>query len=394
MRILLGVTGSIAAYKALYLCRLFVKNGHDVSVIMTESATKFVSALSFSSLSKHPVHTHVIENDSWANHVELGLWADVMIIAPTTATSLAKLANGLADNIVVACYLSAKCPVYIAPAMDLDMWKHGSTTSNLNKLISYGDRIVPVGHGELASGLHGDGRMAEPEDIYAMVLSEEAKKEDLKDKQILITAGPTVESIDPVRFISNHSTGLMGIKLAEECILRGAQVHLVLGPTDLKAMPHARLDVLNVKSAQDMFDACQGLFERMDISIFAAAVADYTPVDSSAQKIKKTDAQMSISLKRTIDIAFTLGQQKKSGQLTIGFALETQNEAEHALNKLHKKNFDLIVLNSLNDPGAGFGHATNKVTLYRKDGERLFYELKTKQEVAKDIVDQIIHLPS
>jgi phosphopantothenoylcysteine decarboxylase/phosphopantothenate--cysteine ligase len=391
MRVLLGVSGSIAAYKSLVLCRQLIKNGHEVKVIMTSAATEFVSSLSFSTLSKNEVHTSVIDNDSWANHVELGLWADVMVIAPATSATLARMTIGLADNILVACYLSAKCPVYIAPAMDLDMWKHPSTKANIVKLQEYGNHIIPVGHGELASGLYGDGRMAEPEDIVSIIESFAKKKADLAGQSVLITAGPTKELLDPVRFIGNQSSGLMGLKLAEECADRGAQVHLVLGPTHLTTH-HPLVKIYHVVSAADMYESCRAVFDQCDIAIFAAAVADYRPRSYSDAKIKKNDGDLSIVLERTIDIAAVLGKIKRQDQLTIGFALETNDETNNALAKLNKKNFDLIVLNSLNDKGAGFKHNTNKVTIFHKDGSQKAFELKPKKEVAADIIDELIKI--
>ncbi len=392
MRILLGVTGSIAAYKSLQLCRLFIKHGHEVCVVMTPAAEKFVSKLSFSTLSKKEVYSGIIENDSWANHVELGLWADLMIIAPATANTIAKLANGIADNMVIACYLSARCPVYIAPAMDVDMWKHPSTSMNITRLKSYGNIIIPVEHGELASGLHGDGRMAEPENIYRLITTPDdvyVKQKILQGKKVLITLGPTVEAIDPVRYISNHSTGLMGIRLIEECLKSGAaSVIAVSGPTKFSIPQDQRVEVHLVSSAKEMYESCERVFDDMDVVIFAAAVADYTPAKVSAHKVKKNDEELSIQLVKTIDIAATLGVKKKN-QLTIGFALETQNESQNAIDKLNKKNFDFIVLNSLNDPGAGFAKPTNRITIHDKVGRVKTFDTKDKAEVAKDIIEYI-----
>jgi len=388
-RIVLGVSGSIAAYKSVTLVRLFVKAGKEVKVIMTPTAAAFVAPLTFSTLSKHAVSLDLIDEDQWSNHVELGLWADAMIIAPATATTLSKLASGQSDNMLVATYLSAKCPVYIAPAMDLDMWKHPATQSNIQKLISYGNKIIPVGHGELASGLVGDGRMAEPEDILAYLEQDVKKKPDLKGKTVTITAGPTQESLDPVRFISNHSTGTMGVALADECAQRGAEVHLILGPSSKRPIPVVQ--VHHVKSAQDMYDACAELHDKTDIMIFAAAVADYRPAEQSDKKIKKGERDMtSLPLERTIDIAGTLGKKKQEHQLHIGFALETNNEEQNAQSKLDKKNFDLIVLNSLRVKGAGFGKGTNQITIYGSDQEKKAFELKEKRQVAVDIVDFLI----
>lgn len=389
--VVLGVSGSIAAYKAVILVRQLIKSGKEVKVIMTPTAAKFVAPITFATLSKHAVTINLIDEDEWSNHVELGLWADAMIVAPATATTLSKMASGQSDNMLVATYLSAKCPVYIAPAMDLDMWKHPSTQSNIQKLSSYGNKIIPVGHGELASGLVGDGRMAEPEDIIKYLESDLKKKSDLSGKKVLITAGPTQESLDPVRFISNHSTGTMGISLAEVCVSRGAEVYLVLGPT--KNQPSAEVKVHAVKSAQDMYEACAEIHDDADIVIFAAAVADYRPAQISDKKIKKGERDMnSLPLERTIDIAGTLGKKKRADQLHIGFALETNDGVANAQRKLDKKNFDLIVLNSLGEKGAGFGHGTNRITIYGSDGSHQAYDLKDKKEVAVDIVDYVVGL--
>lgn len=390
-KIILGVSGSIAAYKSLQLVRLLVKSGHEVKVIMTDAATHFVSALSFATLSRHDVSTQLIDNDTWNNHVDLGLWADAMIIAPATATTLSKLANGLCDNMLVATYLSAKCPVYIAPAMDLDMWKHPSTWDNIKKLVSYGNQVIPVGHGELASGLIGAGRMAEPEDIVDFLHESLQSVHDLADKKVLITAGPTRESFDPVRFIGNNSTGKMGIELAEECASRGAEVTIVLGPTHLQPTNND-IKVINVISAQDMYEAVIKSYGHTDVTILAAAVADYRPATQSDSKIKKKEGDLSISLVRTIDIAESIGKIKKNHQVNIGFALETNNEMANAKRKLVKKNLDFIVLNSLNDKGAGFAHNTNKVSIVHKDDNVIEYELKSKREVSKDIVNEIVSI--
>lgn len=387
-KVLLAITGSIAAYKSAYLCRHLIKAGAEVRVIMTPASTAFISPLTMSTLSKHDVHTEVISNESWNNHVELGLWADLMLVAPCTATSLAKMAHGIADNMVVACYLSAKCPVWIAPAMDLDMWLHGSTSHNLEMLRSYGNHIVPVAHGELASGLVGDGRMAEPDDIIAMLQAHFAKKKDLSNRKIIITAGPTQEDLDPVRYITNHSSGKMGIAIAEECADRDAEVILILGPTS-HSTHHPRVQTLKVRSAQDMYEAAAAHHETADACIFAAAVADYRSAEVATQKIKKKNDDMSITLERTIDIAGTLGNQK-SQQIHVGFALETNNELKNAQGKLVKKNFDMIVLNSLRDPGAGFAGNTNKVTIIQHNIDPIQYPLKSKRLVAVDIVDHLV----
>jgi len=386
-KIILGICGSIAAYKAAFLTRLLLKNGAEVQILMTPSATSFIGPLTLSTLSKRPVYTDVSSEDSWNNHVELGLWADAMLIAPATATSLAKLTNGLADNVVVATYLSAKCPVFVAPAMDLDMWKHPATVNNIRTLQSYGNHLIPVGHGELASGLVGDGRMAEPEDILSFLDSHFMKQQDLQDKQAIVTAGPTFEPIDPVRFIGNRSTGKMGIAIAENLAARGAMVKLILGPTKERPQ-HPNVEYIAVKTAEEMYQAAHKYFAHADISVLSAAVADYRPKEVADQKIKKKEGDFSINLERTKDIAASLGEIKRKDQLLIGFALETQNELKNAKRKLKKKNFDFIVLNSLNDKGAGFAHDTNKITLVFSNKTQNF-ELKSKKEVAVDIVDAI-----
>lgn len=389
-KIILSVCGSIAAYKTAFLTRLLIKAGADVQIIMTPSATKFIGPLTLSTLSKYPVHVDVSSEDSWNNHVELGLWADAMVIAPATATTIAKLRTGLADNMVVATYLSAKCPVFFAPAMDLDMWKHPSVQGNVKALQSYGNHLIPVEHGELASGLIGDGRMAEPEHILDFLTAFFKKKQDLKGHNTIVTAGPTFEPLDPVRFIGNRSTGKMGIAIAEELAERGANVKLILGPT--KERPeNPQIDCILVKTAADMYKAAQKHFETSDIAVLAAAVADYRPKAVADQKIKKKEGDLSIHLERTIDIAASLGKTKRKDQLLVGFALETQNELENAQRKLDKKNFDFIVLNSLNDKGAGFAHDTNKITLVFRNKTQDF-ELKSKRAVARDIVDGIVEL--
>ena len=389
-KIILCITGSIAAYKAASLVRLFVKANADVRVIMTPSACSFITPLTLSTLSKHDVHTEVSDGSSWNNHVELGLWADAMIVAPSTATTLGKMANGIADNMVVATYLSAKCPVYIAPAMDLDMWKHPSTKSNTQKLISYGNTIIPVGDGELASGLSGEGRMAEPEEIIEFLSKAFAKGLDLEGKRVLITAGPTYEAIDPVRFIGNRSSGKMGVAIAEACANRGAKVELVLGPSKL-SVSHTNINCTRVQSAEEMYQAATSVFSSCDAAIMAAAVADYTPKTVSDIKIKKKEGDLNIPLERTKDIAGYLGSVKKD-QVLIGFALETNDEIANANRKLQKKNLDFIVLNSLNDKGAGFQHDTNKIKIIKKSGESLEFELKQKTEVAEDIVNELVKL--
>ncbi|MBL7802814.1 MAG: bifunctional phosphopantothenoylcysteine decarboxylase/phosphopantothenate--cysteine ligase CoaBC [Saprospiraceae bacterium] len=394
MRVLLGVSGSIAAYKAALLTRLWVKRGDEVRVLMTDAATDFISPLTLSTLSKHPVHSEVSTESGWNNHVELGLWADALVIAPATANTLAKLANGLCDNILSAVYLSARCPVFVAPAMDLDMWQHPATRDNLQRLQTHGVRLIPVGHGELASGLVGDGRMAEPEDIVTFVDQalgghQQAEKKALTGKKALVTAGPTHEALDPVRFLGNSSTGKMGIALAERLARQGAEVTLVLGPTHLRPANTA-IRVERVESAEQMHRACAVVFPHCDIAVLAAAVADYKPKNYSETKIKKKSDDLFIELAKTIDIAATLGREKRPGQILVGFALETNDEVQHARKKLQKKNLDFIVLNSLRDPGAGIGHDTNKISILRRDGSQTDFDLKDKTAVAADIVEEII----
>jgi phosphopantothenoylcysteine decarboxylase/phosphopantothenate--cysteine ligase len=389
-KIILCITGSIAAYKAASLTRLLIKAQAEVRVVMTPSACAFISPLTLSTLSKHDVHTEVSDGNSWNNHVELGLWADVMIVAPCTATTLGKMANGIADSMLVATYLSAKCPVHIAPAMDLDMWIHPSTKANLAKLESYGNGIIPVGNGELASGLSGEGRMAEPEDIVAYLSNKLNTNQDLSSKNVIVTAGPTHEAIDPVRFIGNRSSGKMGIAIAEECANRGAKVQLVLGPSSLSSN-HINVTTINVTSAEEMYQTTVANFEDCDVAVMAAAVADYTPQTVSDIKIKKKEGDLNIPLKRTKDIAAQLGSLKKN-QLLIGFALETNDEISNAIRKLQKKNLDFIVLNSLNDKGAGFQHDTNKIRIIKSESDIKEYQLKSKTAVAVDIVDEIATL--
>ncbi|HOZ78890.1 MAG TPA: bifunctional phosphopantothenoylcysteine decarboxylase/phosphopantothenate--cysteine ligase CoaBC [Ferruginibacter sp.] len=387
-KILLAVTGSIAAYKIPSLVRLLVKGGAEVKVIMTPASKSFVSPLTLSTLSKNPVLADIAEDDSWANHVMLGRWADIFVIAPLSCNSLGKMANGLCDNLLQAVYLSATCPVVVAPAMDEDMWKHPSTKSNLQKLSAYGNLIIPVESGELASGLTGEGRMAEPETIVEWIMDFLKKKDELKGKKALVTAGPTYESIDPVRFIGNHSSGKMGIAVANELVSRGADVTLVLGPSTIKV--NDVIKTIRVKSAADMLNACLTEFAGKDITVMSAAVADYTPVTIAEEKIKKTAGTLSVELKKTTDILKELGSRKTKDQLLVGFALETNNEKAYALKKLESKHADMIVLNSLNDSGAGFGYDTNKVTIFDKKGKEYSFDTKTKQEVAADIVNTII----
>ncbi len=390
-KILLGITGSIAAYKSILLTRLLIKAGAEVKVIMTPAAKDFVTPLSLSTLSKNPVLIDLFDAASWANHVMLGRWADVMVIAPLSCNTLAKMTTGLCDNLLLATYLSATCPVIVAPAMDEDMWKHSTTKNNLSKLESFGNKIIPVEKGELASGLYGDGRMAEPEAIIQFIENIFFLKKDLLGKKILVTAGPTHEALDPVRFIGNHSSGKMGAAIANEFANRGAQVDLILGPSSLK-INTPNINVINVESADEMFNAAVEKFASADIAVMSAAVADYTPAEFSTKKIKKNTDTFVVELTKTKDILKTLGAQKKNGQLLIGFALENNNEKEYALNKLKSKNADLMVLNSLNDEGAGFGYDTNKITIFEKSGKETVYEKKSKQQVAKDIVDKIVNM--
>ena len=389
-KILLGITGSIAAYKSIYLVRLLVKAGADVRVVMTPAAGDFVSKLTLSTLSKNPVLIDLFDEQSWANHVMLGRWADVMVIAPVSCNTLAKMAHGLCDNLLLAVYLSATCPVVVAPAMDEDMWHHASTQDNLKKIASFGNKIIPVEKGELASGLHGDGRMAEPETIIQFLTDNFFLAKSLKGKKVFVSAGPTYEPIDPVRFIGNHSSGKMGVAIAKEFYGRGAEVTLIAGPANLELVNGVH--VVRVNTAEEMYDACTRSFKNADIGVMAAAVADYTPAKKEKEKIKKTEKKILLELEPTPDILKTLGEQKTSRQVLIGFALETTNEKNNALEKLRKKNADLIVLNSLNDKEAGFGKDTNKITIFEKGGKEFKFDTKSKQEVAKDIVDTIIQL--
>jgi phosphopantothenoylcysteine decarboxylase/phosphopantothenate--cysteine ligase len=391
-KILLGVSGGIAAYKTASLVRLFIKAGAHVQVIMTPASKDFVTPLTLSTLSKNPVHSNFFSQDDedavWTNHVELGLWADLMIVAPATANTLSKMATGNCDNLLIACYLSAKCPVYYAPAMDLDMYKHPSTLSSFAALKQFGNVMIPAESGELASGLSGEGRMAEPENIVAFLEADLESKLPLKGKKILVTAGPTYEAIDPVRFIGNHSSGKMGFDIAHQAASLGAQVILVSGPTHYKAK-NSLVKVVDVISAQDMYDACHLYFNEVDVAIAAAAVADYRPKVVALQKIKKASEDFSIELEKTKDILASLGAIKKN-QFLIGFALETENEIENAKLKIQKKNLDLIVLNSLQDEGAGFKKETNKVTFIDHNFKVEPMELKSKESVAVDILNKVI----
>ncbi len=391
-KIVLGVSGGIAAYKTATLVRLFIKAGAHVQVIMTPASKDFVTPLTLATLSKNPVHsTFYNEEDDgteWNNHVELGLWADLMIIAPATANTMSKMADGNCDNLLIATYLSAKCPVYFAPAMDLDMYKHPSTIASFDTLKKFGNTIIPAESGELASGLSGEGRMAEPENIIAFLEADLESKLPLKGKKILITAGPTYESIDPVRFIGNHSSGKMGFDIAEAAANKGASVILISGPTHL-ATNNSNINLIRVVSAEEMYAECHKWFNDVDVAIAAAAVADYKPKMVAEQKIKKADYSLVIELDKTKDILASLGKIKKN-QFLIGFALETENEIENAKLKIQKKNLNLIVLNSLNDLGAGFGKPTNKITFIDKDFVIEPMELKSKEEVANDIINKVI----
>ncbi|HEY4209685.1 MAG TPA: bifunctional phosphopantothenoylcysteine decarboxylase/phosphopantothenate synthase [Puia sp.] len=443
-KILLGVTGGIAAYKSLLLIRLLVKEGAEVKVVMTTAAKDFVTPLSLATLSKHPVLVDLFDGDVWANHVELGRWADLMVIAPLSCNTLAKMAQGLCDNLLMATYLSAVCLVVAAPAMDEDMWRHPSTKANLARIKGYGNHVIPVEKGELASGLHGDGRMAEPETILEYLrgvlpkaggrrmdatgpatevkrpatevkgpgmevkgpVTEDGVQEwtsgtsgsdvrgrnlaDLAGKKALVTAGPTYEAIDPVRFIGNHSSGKMGLAIARELADRGAAVDLVLGPSSVDA-EYPGITVHRVVSAEEMYGACVTIFPGVNIAIMSAAVADFRPAAPAAEKIKKKDEKLILELTKTKDILQALGQQKKE-QILVGFALETTGERAYALDKLHRKNADIIVLNSLNDAGAGFGYDTNKITIFDKSGKEMDYPRKSKQQVAADIVDKVVNM--
>ena len=387
-KILIAVTGSIAAYKIAILVRLFVKNGAEVKVIMTKAATQFIPALTLSTLSKNEVLQDLYNKDIWANHVLLGRWADVMLVAPASCNTIAKMANGLCDNILLAVYLSATCPVFIAPAMDEDMWLHPSTKKNVSTLQTFGNYILPVSSGELASGLSGEGRMMEPENILDFFDKYFQKNNELESKKILISAGPTYEALDPVRFIGNRSTGKMGIALAKECRKRGAEVTLILGPS-FEQVPTG-INVIKVTTAFEMFEACVNEFQDTDIAIMSAAVSDYTPVIVSKEKIKKREDTLVVEFKKTKDILKHLGQLKSAKQLLVGFALETTDEKTNALKKLTEKNADFIILNSLNDEGAGFGYNTNKITIFDKEQNIFVFDTKSKDAVAIDIMNTIL----
>lgn len=391
--ILLGVTGSIAAYKTASLIRLLVKAGAEVKVVMTPLAKQFITPLTLATLSKNPILVDFFDptNGAWNSHVSLGMWADAYLIAPASANTIGKMANGVADNLLLTSYLSAKCPVFVAPAMDLDMYAHPSTQRNLDVLRSYGNHIIEATSGELASGLDGKGRMEEPEKIVEYLDRFFSVSQDLKGKNVLITSGPTYEKIDPVRFIGNYSSGKMGFALAEECAKRGATVTLVTGPVAL-SLNDQTIKRVDVESAQEMYEEVDAVFASMDITILCAAVADYRPMKKFDEKMKKESSSdvLNIQLTKTIDIASTLGSKKTENQLLVGFALETNNEFDNAKDKLNRKNLDFIVLNSLNDKGAGFRHDTNKVTILNKKGEEKSFGLKSKIEVAKDIIDVIM----
>ena len=393
--ILLGVCGSIAAYKAAYLTRLLVKAGANVKIIMTPDAVNFITPLTLSTLSKNPVLAAYFDatTGEWNNHVSLALWADVLLIAPTSANTIAKFAGGLCDNLLAAVYLSAKCPVFLAPAMDLDMWKHGSTSQNISKLKEFGNSIINPGDGELASGLIGEGRMAEPEDIISVLITHFSEDLPLSGKKVIVTAGPTYEAIDPVRYIGNHSTGKMGFAIAEKLASLGAQITLITGPTALKSS-HNNIVQIDVLSSDDMLKEVTFYFPQSDITIMSAAVADYKPQTFSSQKIKKTDSRFNLELVKTTDILDYLGQKKSANQVLVGFALETNNEEENAIVKLKKKNLDFIVLNSLQDEGAGFKVDTNKITIIDRLLNKTHFPIKSKADVAADICQKIVDLIS
>ncbi|MBP6978674.1 MAG: bifunctional phosphopantothenoylcysteine decarboxylase/phosphopantothenate--cysteine ligase CoaBC [Bacteroidales bacterium] len=390
-KILIGVTGSIAAYKTAYLVRLLVKEHAQVKVMMTPAARDFITPLTLSTLSKNPVicDPFDVNDGTWNSHVDLGLWADLMMIAPLTANTMAKMAHGIADNFLLTAFLSARCPVFLAPAMDLDMYKHPTTQANIQKLTGMGCHLIEPQIGELASGLSGEGRMEEPEQIVETLIQFFGIQKELSGKTVLISAGPTHEAIDPVRYIANHSTGTMGFALAEEAADRGASVILISGPTLLKTN-NVNIHRIDVTSASEMYQECIRHFPACNIAIMSAAVADFRPIKTATQKIKKNTASLTLTLEPTEDILRTMGENKKPHQVLVGFALETDNEQVNAREKLHNKNLDLIVLNSLRDKGAGFGYGTNKITLIDKDNQSLSFDIKPKQEVAKDIFDWLI----
>ncbi|WP_316734401.1 bifunctional phosphopantothenoylcysteine decarboxylase/phosphopantothenate--cysteine ligase CoaBC [Pedobacter aquatilis] len=390
--IILGVCGSIAAYKSAFLVRLLVKAGANVKVILTPDGANFITPLTLATLSKNPVYTQYFEEETgvWSNHVELGLWADLIIIAPTSANTLAKLATGICDNLLTAVYLSAKCPVYVAPAMDLDMWKHETTQGNIAKIKSFGNIVINPESGELASGLYGAGRMAEPEEIVSFLENSIKSGLPFYGKKVMVTAGPTYEAIDPVRFIGNHSSGKMGFAIADELSKLGADVTLIAGPTAQKSTQ--ALKRIDVVSAKDMLDACTSIFKETDVTVMCAAVADYKPKTVSTQKIKKSNSEFNLELEKTADILASLGATKAPNQILVGFALETNDEENYAKGKLEKKNLDLVVLNSLNDKGAGFKSDTNKITIFNKALQKTAFEVKSKAGVAVDICNEILKL--
>ena len=389
-KILIAVSGSIAAYKIATLVRLLVKSGAEVKIVMTKAATQFIAALTLSTLCKNEVLQDLYTNDAWTNHVMLGRWADVMLVAPASCNTIGKMANGICDNLLLAVYLSATCPVFIAPAMDEDMWMHPSTKKNILLLQSFGNIILPVTNGELASGLMGEGRMMEPENMLLFIEHYFQQNNNLKGKKVLISAGPTYEALDPVRFIGNKSSGKMGIALAKECKTRGAEVTLVLGPS-VESVP-ANINIVRVNTAAEMYDACINDFKETDIAIMCAAVADYSPVIVSKEKIKKKDDTLFVELRKTKDILKQLGQLKTDKQILVGFALETADEENNAIKKLTDKNADFIILNSLNDEVAGFGYSTNKITIFDKVFNKFSFENKIKDAVAVDIINTILKI--
>ena len=392
-KVLLGISGGIAAYKTPNLVRCLIKKGAEVKVVMTDSAKDFVTPLSLSTVSKNPVHSSFKSDDEdgvWNNHVELGLWADFMLICPATANTLFKMANGNCDNLLLGVYLSCKSETFFAPAMDLDMYKHQSTKESINKLISFGNILIPPAHGELASGLSGEGRLPEPHEIVDFIEKHYTKNLPLAGKKVLISAGPTIEELDPVRYISNHSSGKMGYSLAETALSLGAEVKLISGPTN-QSISSENIKIVHIKSGKELHEAILNDYNNSDIVIMAAAVSDYKPIEFSEKKIKKDNNELNIKFEKTTDILFELGQNKKN-QILVGFALENNNELSHAKNKLEKKNLDLIVLNSLNDEGAGFGYDTNKITVVDCSGNVTPYKLKKKNEVADDVFKHIIEL--
>ena len=394
-RIILGVTGSIAAYKAVYLLRLLTREEADVQVILTPAAREFVGPVTFSALSGHPVLSDFFssEGGDWNSHVEMGLSADLMLIAPVTATTLGKMAHGVADNLLITTFLSARCPVLVAPAMDMDMYKHPSTQRNLDLLREFGVQVIEPGKGELASGLEGPGRMEEPEAIVEVIrqMNTVPSKKKLLNKRVLVTAGPTHENIDPVRFIGNRSSGKMGFAIAEAFAAEGAKVHLVTGPVFLEVRSSG-IEVSRVTSAADMFARCEEVIDQVDIAVFNAAVSDFTPIRASEVKVKRGSGEWTLQLKPTRDIAAEMGRRKRAGQIMVGFALETDHELEHARQKLEKKNMDLVVLNSMRDSGAGFETDTNRVTMVDRLGNVDRYELKPKAQVASDLVQRVIKM--